>query len=116
MEKDLGFGPTLPSLRSFVLYRKVHEVARIVHCLDLAGDLREQMVRAATSVVLNVAEGSGQPSVAQRRRYWGIARGSVREVAAAADLAAIRLGDRADLSRLAGLLVEADRILGKLTR
>ena len=58
MNSDDGFTPVHPSLRSFVLYRRVLE--------------------------------------------------------AAADLAVIRLGDREDIRALAGLLVEAERILRKL--
>ena len=114
MNSDDGFTPTHPSLRSFVLYRRVLDAARIAYALELTGDLRDQIVCASASAVLDVAEGSAQPSVAARRKYWGYARGSVREVAAAADLAVIRLGDREDIRALAGLLVEADRILRKL--
>ena len=114
MNSDDGFTPAHPSLRSFVLYRRVLEAARIACALELTGDLRDQIVRASTSAVLNVAEGSAQNSVAARRKYWGHARGSVREVAAATDLAVIRLGDREDTRALAGLLVEAERILRRL--
>ena len=120
MNTQDGFTPALPSipflpcLRGFVLYRRVLDAARIAYALELTGDLRDQIVRASTSAVLNVAEGSGQPTVPAQRKYWGYARGSVREVAAATDLAAIRLGDREDIRTLAGLLFEADRILRKL--
>jgi four helix bundle protein len=48
--------------------------------------LRDQLVRAADSVVLNIAEGSGQAGDA-RRNHYRIAMGSAAEVAAVIDLA-----------------------------
>ncbi len=42
--------------------------------------LADQLNRAANSVVLNIAEGSGQDTCAQFGRYLGIATGSVCEV------------------------------------
>jgi four helix bundle protein len=44
--------------------------------------LRDQLVRAADSVVLNLAEGSGHPPGDARRNHYRIARGSAAEVAA----------------------------------
>ena len=40
------------------------------------GELRDQLKRAAISVVLDIAEGIGKPTVADRARYHAIARGS----------------------------------------
>ena len=44
--------------------------------------LRDQLRRASLSVPLNLAEGAGQFSRAQKRRYYGVARGSAMECAA----------------------------------
>jgi four helix bundle protein len=44
-----------------------------------APHLREQMARAASSVALNLSEGSARPSATERRRFYTIALGSVRE-------------------------------------
>jgi len=41
--------------------------------------LREQALRSAKSVCLNIAEGSGRVSRADRARVFGIARGEVVE-------------------------------------
>jgi four helix bundle protein len=46
-----------------------------------------QLRRAALSVHLNVAEGSSRKSVAERKRYYEIARGSVIEIDAAIEVA-----------------------------
>lgn len=47
--------------------------------LRLPKALREQLTRASSSIALNVAEGSGKPTLADRRRFYAIALGSLRE-------------------------------------
>jgi four helix bundle protein len=51
------------------------------------GFLGDQMRRAASSVLLNFAEGCGKSSAAERRRYFETARASAYEVAATFDVA-----------------------------
>lgn len=51
---------------------------------------RDQLERASTSVVLNLAEGNGKRSAADRCRYFDIARGSVVECAACLDVLVAR--------------------------
>src|SRR5919204_6563915 len=52
--------------------------------------LRDQALRAATSAVLNTAEGAGRVSAADKARAFAIARGEASEAAAAVDVAALR--------------------------
>ena len=70
-------------------------------------EIREQLKRAAMSVPLNIAEGSGKPATADRARFYGIARGSAMECAALMDVC-----------RVAGFLpvAEAEEAKTLLTR
>lgn len=49
--------------------------------------LADQLRRASSSVLLNYSEGFGKQSPRDRKRFYGIAKGSVLEVAAVADVA-----------------------------
>lgn len=49
-------------------------------------ELRSQLERAAMSVPLNIAEGCGKPTQADRARYHAIARGSAMECGALLDV------------------------------
>ena len=48
--------------------------------------IRDQLKRAAMSISLNIAEGSGRIKEEDRKRFYGIARGSALECAAICDL------------------------------
>jgi len=67
--------------------------------------LRDQLKRAAFSVPLNIAEGTGKSGRADRKRYYSIARGSAMECAAICDI--IGLIDK----RLLPVTVEAKILL-----
>jgi four helix bundle protein len=50
------------------------------------GDVKDQLDRASTSVLLNIAEGNGKYSPKDRCRFFDIAHGSALECAAGLDI------------------------------
>ena len=90
-------------------------VARIIQQLPAGHySLADQLKRAALSVPVNIAEGVGRTSVADRRRHYAIARGSAMECAAI--LNACRILELANIEQLQhgrGLLI---RVVSMLTR
>ena len=59
--------------------------------------LREQLKRAAISIPLNIAEGSGKMEKSDRLRFYSIARGSAMECAAICDVILL-IDDRLSIS------------------
>jgi four helix bundle protein len=51
-----------------------------------AGDVKDQLDRASTSIVLNIAEGNGKYTPKDRCRFFDTAHGSALECAAALDI------------------------------
>ena|SRR5688500_19431241 len=49
-------------------------------------ELRDQLERAALSIVLNTAEGAGRVGAADKARFFAMARGSAMECAAVIDV------------------------------
>ena len=58
--------------------------------LPKSADLRDQLDRARTSVVLNIPEGNGKFTPADRCRFFDTARGSALECAGCLDLIFIK--------------------------
>src|SRR5262245_19766530 len=78
------------------------------------GALRDQLDRASVSVVLNIAEGAGRRTPADKAHFFTIARGSATECAAVLELLAVRCLLTPEAHRHGrGLLI---RIVQMLTR
>ena len=76
------------------------------------GYLSDQLMRAMSSVVLNIAEGNAKNSHPERRRFFGIARASAAEVGACLDLMrAFRLLNPIEASSLKSRLEAISKML-----
>jgi four helix bundle protein len=76
------------------------------------GNLLDQFRRAALSIPLNIAEGSGRTTDAERRRFYTIARGSSLECGAILDACRVcGFSDATTIREAKRLLVRVVRIL-----
>lgn len=76
--------------------------------------LKDQLDRAATSIVLNIAEGAGEFSPRDKRRFYRIARRSANESAAVLQVVARR--KQAPEPQLREALTLLHRIISMLVR
>jgi four helix bundle protein len=74
----------LAHFRTYQLAVQLHAACR---ALRLPAYLRSQLLRAASSVALNLAEGSAKPTAKDQARFYSIALGSLRECQAVLQLA-----------------------------
>jgi len=105
------------SLESFDVYRVSLDACRAAAPISasLTAILKDQLLRASSSVVLNIAEGFGSSSRGVKRRHYDIARGSAVECIAVLDLAsALGVGDEPGLAAARPLFTRAAMMLSKL--
>jgi four helix bundle protein len=106
-------------------HKKLDVYARALDLLDLVdriydltppgrAHLRDQLDRAATSVVLNVAEGAGEFSKDEKQRFYRMARRSATETAAILDILDRRKAVAADV--LVPALDLLERVVAMLAR
>ena len=74
------------SLNNFKTYQLAKEFCQDCRKLQLKGELKDQFERASLSVLLNIAEGANLPTIANKRKFFAIALGSLRETQAILDL------------------------------
>ena len=67
-------------------YRLAVEFYNACLKIKIPGYLRNQLLRASSSIVLNLSEGYGQKTAANKKRFYYIALGSVRECQSVFDL------------------------------
>ena len=73
-------------LKNFRSYQLALELYKKTRGKKLPYFIKDQLERAASSVVLNLAEGSARTSEKERRRFYVIAFASLREVQALIDM------------------------------
>ena len=66
-------------MKNFRTYNLAVEFYRLAAPLKLPRHLREQLSRASSSIVLNLAEARGKESIKDQKKFFYIALGSLRE-------------------------------------
>jgi four helix bundle protein len=66
----------LGDFHAFQFAKKIYWACKVVRVSPV---LRDQLLRASSSVALNIAEGSGKRTPQDQRRFYSIALGSLRE-------------------------------------
>jgi len=74
----------LTHFRTYGLAVEFHHQCRVIQLPDY---LKDQILRASSSIALNLAEGSGRSTQKDQLRFFHMAFGSIRECQAALDLA-----------------------------
>ena len=73
-------------LKDFRSYQLAVQLYRDCREIPLPSYLKDQLLRAASSIALNLSEGSAKPTRKDRVRFYTIAFASLREVQALIDL------------------------------
>lgn len=101
-------------------YEKALDAAKRVPCIVRHWPkgtyyLEDQLKRAISSALLNIAEGNGRAGLKDRARFFGIARASAAESASCIDVAlALNLISVSESLAIQGLLLEVVKMLYKL--
>ena len=77
--------------KQLIVYQKALSVyteieSKVLSIKDLDKNLKDQLRRAAISIILNIAEGSSRYSPADRKNFYVISRGSAFECSAVLDI------------------------------
>ena len=110
-------GSVLPHHR-LLAYQKALELLAAVRAAQIRDSkLRDEALRAAKGTCLNLAEGAGRLSRADKARAYAIARGECVEAVAATEIAG-QAGDAADaaVASVVALGNELYRMLSALVR
>lgn len=77
-------------MKNFKTYNLATELFSQCRELKLPYFLKDQILRSSSSVALNLAEGSGKGTKKDKRRFYQIAFGSLKETRSVLDLANIK--------------------------
>lgn len=73
-------------MKKFKTYQLAVQFYKQSSGLKLKEPLKNQFQRALLSIVLNLAEGSAKPTAKDRRKFYYISLGSLREIQAILDM------------------------------
>ena len=93
-------------LKNFRTYQLSLDFYRSCHALQTKGAIRDQLLRASLSICLNLAEGCAKQTVPERRKFYRISYGSLKETQCILEI----------LSAEEQLLAKADSLGGHLFR
>jgi four helix bundle protein len=121
MQNGAGAEPHLDHENLDVYRRGIDFLAVALGLMQSLGrgdaEIRDQLKRAAMSIVLNIAEGAGKPAVADRARYYAAARGSAMECGALLDVCMLAGRGRCEqVTEGKALLVRIVSMLTKMCR
>ena len=92
-------------LSKFQAYQVALQFHRECRGISLPGYLKDQLLRASSSIALNLSEGSAKPTKRDQLKFYFIALGSLRESQCALDLAPQEYPELVQLAdRLGGLV------------
>jgi four helix bundle protein len=110
--------PTIAQFEDVAAWRKGRELAKLVYQVTaqapFARDfgLRDQMRRAAVSVLSNIAEGFERDGNKEFRQFLSLAKGSAGELRAQVYVALdVGLLDQHQFDQLCGLAIETSRLI-----
>lgn len=89
-------------LKNFRLYRESVRFYQMCKPLAIGRDQKDQLLRAASSIGRNISEGYGRIAPRDKRRFYRIALGSVRECAAVFDQECVVDRDLRDVADFLG--------------
>jgi four helix bundle protein len=101
-------------IKNFRTYQLAVTFYRATQNVQLPCHLKDQFQRAASSIALNLGEGYGKLTWKDKRKFYSIALGSVRECEAIMDLAPFNDEHKTQLDRLAGSAYCLVRAMGTL--
>ena len=89
-------------VKNFRTYDTSIRFYRLCEQLKLPRHLRDQLSRSSSSIALNLSEGSARSTLRDRRRFYTIALGSLRESKTILDLAGI--AQESEIQKIADIL------------
>lgn len=92
-------------LEKFEAFQVAKQFYQICKRLKIPDFLQTQLLRASSSIVLNLAEGSGKRTPKDQRRFYAVALGSLRECQAILELEDIQDAQLRNLSDRLGAML-----------